>query len=193
MGDRCVNLCNWGSVRGHAGRHSVQPKREKNGDNHQHVVTYLRGCIVRARPEHDVADIRAVSRRFRVRVSEYLPEYFHLCSIVLVSSNFPFFVVAVSCHFSFLYGSFLYRLFFTYFFSICCLIIFLFVCLYNIKMLLLLLSMLLSIFLLLSQYFVHPVLWAPRPLPASSSLCYNYLQLLHWIVRFNYISLRSLS
>ena len=170
MGDRRVNLCNWGSVRGHAGRHSVQPKREESGDNHQHGVTYLRGCIVRARPEHDVADIRAVSRRFRVRVSEYLPEYFHLCSIVLVSSYIPLFFVAVSCHFSFLYGSFLYRLIFIYFFSICCPVLTLFVFLHNINMMLLLLSMLLSISLLFLPCCGRPAPYRLRP-PFVTTTC----------------------
>ena len=148
----------------------MQSKREESGDNHQHVVTYLRGCIVRARPEHDVPDIRAVSRRFRVRVSEYLPEYFHLCSVVLVSSNIPLFFVAVSCHFSFLYGSFLYRLIFIYFFSICCPVLILFVFLYNIYMMLLLLSMLLSIFLLFLPCCGRPAPYRLRP-PFVTTTC----------------------
>ena len=51
----------------------MQPERSKGGDNYQHVVIRLRGPIVRARPEHDVADTREVFRRLRVRVREYLP------------------------------------------------------------------------------------------------------------------------
>ena len=51
----------------------MQPERSKGGDNYQHVLIRLRGSVGRARPEHDVADTREGSHRFRVRVREHLP------------------------------------------------------------------------------------------------------------------------
>ena len=69
----------------------MQPERAKGGENYQHVAIRLQVLVVCARPEHDVADTRAVSRRFRVRVREYLSGYLHVSLFVLVSSYFSLF------------------------------------------------------------------------------------------------------
>ena len=93
MGNRCFRFRHWGSVRSHAGRHSMQPERAKSGENYLHVVIRLRERVVRARPEHDAADTREVPRRFRVRVREYLPGRVYTCSFFFVYSHSSLFIL----------------------------------------------------------------------------------------------------
>ena len=71
----------------------MQPERSKGGDNYQHVVIRLRGPVVRARPEHDVADAREVFGRLRVRVREYLPGQSVYMFFFFVSSHSPLFLL----------------------------------------------------------------------------------------------------
>ena len=76
----------------------MQPERSKGGDNYQHVVIRLRGPVVRARPEHDVADTREVFRRLRVRVREYLPGQSVYMFFFSGLVSFPPLFIAVACH-----------------------------------------------------------------------------------------------
>ena len=71
----------------------MQPERSKGGDNYQHVVIRLRGRFGRARPEHDVADTREGSRRYRGRVREHLPGQGVYIYLFLVSSHSPLFLL----------------------------------------------------------------------------------------------------
>ena len=73
VGNRCFLFCHRGSIWSHASRRSMQPERSKGGDNFQYVVIRIRGRVSRTRPEHDVADTREGSRRFRVLVREHQP------------------------------------------------------------------------------------------------------------------------
>ena len=77
----------------------MQPERSKGGDNYQHVLIRLRGSVGRARPEHDVADTREGSHRFRVRVREHLPGQGVYIFIYFCLVSFPALRIAVSCHF----------------------------------------------------------------------------------------------
>ena len=90
VGDRRFSIRNRGSVRGNAGGYGVERKRAKGGGNRQHVAVYTWRRVVRARPEYNVAHTGAVSRRFRVRVSRYLPGASHGV-FLFVSSHFPLF------------------------------------------------------------------------------------------------------
>ena len=77
----------------------MQPERSKGGDNYQHVVIRPRGRVGRARPEHDVADTREESHRFRVRVREHLPGQAVYIFIYFCLISFPALCIAVSCHY----------------------------------------------------------------------------------------------
>ena len=165
VGNRCgFCFCHWGSVRSHAGRHSMQQETVTGGDNYQHVVIRLRGRFVRGRPEHDVvANTREVSRRFRVWVREYLPAYLYFIFLASVS----FFPIFCCCYFS----SFIFP-----YVSFCYFLILIFVSLKK-KLfyicLLLILSMLLSTFFQNSSLSILFLLFCGRPLSASSSICCN--------------------
>ena len=156
MGNRCFRLCYWGSVRSHAGRHSMQPERSKGGDNYQHVVIRLRGPVVRARPEHYVADTREVSRRFRVRVREYLPGqnvnmFFFFLSRLIIPSFYCCLYLFLS-FFCVVFFSLFFLKYYKYFCCCCCLCYCLF------------------LFPSLNILFLF---FCGRPLPAPLSICYN--------------------
>ena len=70
----------------------MQPEMTKSGDNYQHGVIRLRGRVGRACPEHDVADTREGSRRFRVRVNIYLVRVFTFI-FIFVSFHSPLFLL----------------------------------------------------------------------------------------------------
>ena len=99
VGNRCFRFCHRESVWSHASGRSMQPERTKGGDNYQHGVIRLRGRVGRVRPEHDVADTREGSRRFRVRVRKHLPGQGVYIFIYFSLISFPALFIAVSCHF----------------------------------------------------------------------------------------------
>ena len=77
----------------------MQPERSKGGDNYQHVVIRPRGRVGRARPEHDVADTREESHRFRVRVREHQPGQGVYIFIYFCLISFLALCIAVTCHY----------------------------------------------------------------------------------------------
>ena len=168
MGNRGFRLRHWGSVRSHAGRHSMQPERSKGGDNYQHVVIRLRGPVVRARPEHDVADTREVFRRLRVRVREYLPGqsvymFFFFWSRLIPPSFY-------CCFLSFF--KIILKLILYLFLSFFCVVFFLFF-FYGIINIFVCCCCLCYCLFLFSSLDILFLLFCGRPLPAPSSICYN--------------------